>query len=154
MGVLRKSAVTPAERLEKLRRFCAYQERCTTEVIQRACQLGATKAAAYELAETLAAENYFNDQRYCRSFVRGKFRNLQWGKIKIRHQLLQRGLAPEMVDQAISEEISENEYLMLLHSLMKQRMQSPDEPTTEKCIRFLLQRGFEYDLICTVLKPN
>jgi regulatory protein len=83
--------LTTEQAFQKLKHFCAWQERCHSEVKEKAFSLGLRKAQADELVSRLIEENYLNEERFARQFAGGKFRMKQWGRIKIKSGLKQKG---------------------------------------------------------------
>ncbi len=143
--------------LEKIKHYCAYQERCHSEVQQKLFDLGCTSyAETDEYAATLIEENYLNEERFARAFARGKFRIKSWGKKRIVQELKQRKVSDYCIKAGLSE-IDETEYLHVLHTLTEKkwaeyRKETNDWKRTSKTRDALLRKGFENDLISEMLK--
>ena len=120
----------------KISRYCAYQERSSGEVRQKLRLLGADSRTAQRLLERLADDNFINEERFARAYVRGKFRINGWGRLKIKNGLRAKGVDENLIRTALTEEINEKEYAALL-----QRTVTEKGPTTA------LSRGFEPSLI-------
>jgi regulatory protein len=67
----------------KIEHYCAYQERCHTEVEQKLNQWILKKLM--KLFPSI--DNFLNEERFACSFARGKHRIKQWGKIRITNEL-------------------------------------------------------------------
>ena len=80
---MQKKFLTKEEALQKLRQYCAYQERSHYEVQQKLYELGIRKAEHDEIISTLIEEDYLNEERFAIQFVGGKFRMKEWGRKKI-----------------------------------------------------------------------
>ncbi|MBM3442095.1 MAG: RecX family transcriptional regulator [Bacteroidetes bacterium] len=138
--------------LEKMRHYCAYQERCHQEVRARLStyRLSATEAEA--LLAQLIEEGYLNEERFALAWAGGKFRMLQWGRVRIRHELRRKGLGDYNIRKAL-ESIPEAEYQVSLERLARQRWGSirrgPGTPSQNKrrLANYLLQRGFEPEIV-------
>ena len=74
----------------KLARYCAYRERTRQEVITKARDLGLYSEETAQLLEWLEAENFINEERFARTYVRDKFYLNKWGRNKIRQGLAQK----------------------------------------------------------------
>lgn len=94
--------------------------------------------------------NFLNEERYARSFARGKFRIKKWGKLKIRMALKKREVNFKCIDFAMLE-IDEKTYLNTLKELLQKKNDILKETNLYKrkmkLINYLVNRGYEYDLI-------
>ena len=98
--------------------------------------------------------NFLNEERYARSFARGKFRIKKWGKLKIRMALKKREVYFKCIDFAMSE-IDDKTYLNTLKELLQKKNDILKETNLYKrkmkLINYLVNRGYEYDLISDCL---
>ena len=94
--------------------------------------------------------NFLNEERYARSFARGKFRIKKWGKLKIRMALKKRDVYFKCIDFAMLE-IDDKTYLNTLKELLQKKNDILKETNLYKrkmkLINYLVNRGYEYDLI-------
>ena len=147
-----KRTLTKEQAYQKLRHYCAYQDRCHAEVKTKAYSLGLKKADVEELTTRLIEEECLNEERYARSFAGGKFRLKQWGKIKIRAELKQRRVSEYCIAMALGE-IDQNKYNEALHKLAVKRWSSVKGPGTNLFVKmaktrdYLMQKGFEANLV-------
>ena len=91
------------EAIHKIEHFCAYQERCHDEVMQK---LRSMKMDSNEIDEILAhliQENYLNESRFACSFARGKHRIKFWGKVRIVNELKFRNISTYNINLALKE---------------------------------------------------
>ena len=136
--------------LQKLRHFCSFQERCTSEVKEKMYALGVPKAKQNGIIEQLEKEKFLDDRRYAAAFASGKFRINKWGRRKIRYELAVRGI-PETVISKGLEEIDEDEYIELLRELVRKKyseIKGEKKLTVRNRIfTFVSGKGFESDLI-------
>jgi hypothetical protein len=65
----------------KIEHYCAYQERCHTEV-ERKRTMKMDSEEIDEIIAHLINDNFLNEERFA-CFARGKHRIKQWGKIRI-----------------------------------------------------------------------
>ena len=54
---------TPDQSLQKIKQYCAYQERCHKEVREKLHSFGLNKTEVDEIISTLINENYLNEER-------------------------------------------------------------------------------------------
>jgi len=148
--------ITPEEALAKLQRYCAYQDRCHQEVRNRLLELGMRGDELEEVIADLIAENFLNEERFARSYARGKFRMKYWGKNRIRLELRKRKISEYCIRKAF-EEIEEEGYLPQLRQLFenkKKQIKQKDNPFIfrQKLAQYALRRGFEPELVWKVVK--
>ena len=142
------------EALRKAAMFCAYQERTQQEIRDKLKEWGVWGDDSEEVIAELIQQNYLNEERFAKSFAGGKFRVKSWGKRKIQQHLKQRGISGYNLEQAMKE-IKPNDYRNTLQALLTKKRQSlrDENPLVikQKLVRFALSKGYESDLIFSVL---
>lgn len=141
--------------LEKLRTYCAYQERCVADVQQKMNKLTVQDVWRDDMILSLQEEGYLNEARFAGAFARGHFRQKKWGRYKIREALKAKGLVDQDIDKGLSE-IPDKEYIELLQDLLTTKMQRLKDKDPymikNKVARFAMSKGFEGDLVWDLLK--
>lgn len=137
--------------LEKAKHYCAYQERCHSEVKTKLYSWGLYSSEVNEIISDLIAENFLNEQRFAESYVTGKFRIKGWGKTKITAHLKQKQITEQCIKQAF-QAIEHEEYLSMCNLLAqkKNKLLPPELSLWErkgKLSRYLVSKGFEYSVI-------
>ena len=89
------------EALQKLRNFCAYQERCHKEVVQKLGEMGMIDAAVNQIVVSLISDNFLNEERFAFSYARGKFSQKHYGKIRIQRELKLRDIHPKLIQRCL-----------------------------------------------------
>ena len=149
-----KQSFTPDQAFQKIKQFCAYQERCHREVTEKLYSFGLYKKDVEILLSRLIEENYLNEERFAIAFAGGKFRMKQWGRIKIKYELKQKGVSSYCIVLALKG-IEEETYLATLKSLATKKWESlKDEQhlnRQSKTTGYLLQKGFEQNLIAAAI---
>ncbi len=143
--------LTPQQALPKLKQYCAYQERCHSEVKEKLYSYGVYRDDADEIISKLIEENYLNEERFASLFAGGRFRIKQWGKMKIKYELKQKGVSEYCIKKAL-QTIDLDEYEKCLQKLADQKLKTLKSEKNifikkRKLQDFLLQRGFENDLV-------
>lgn len=145
-----KKYFTKEQALQKLKQYCAYQERCHQEVREKLTSLGIKNAQRDEIIATLIEENYLNEERFAIAFAGGKFRIKQWGRVKIKQELRQRQVSDYCIKKSLSQ-IEESEYRAVLQKLTLKKYESLAEAEPlmkkKKTIDYLVGRGFESDWV-------
>ena len=141
---------TVAEALDKLRNYCAFQERCHKDVKDKLRTMGMISQATDQIIGTLVSENYVNETRFAQQFTSGKFSIKHWGKMRIKRELKMRGVSDYDINRAIKT-IEAGAYLEKLHALSDKRWQQLDgygaQIKKQKLFQYLAYRGWETDLI-------
>jgi regulatory protein len=136
--------------LQKLRHYCAYQERSHYEVQQKLWELGVRKADHDEIITSLIEDDYLNEERFAIQFAGGKFRMKEWGRKKIWYALKEKKVSDYCIKKALNS-IDEKSYEETLNSLVEKKYDSLKGEQylvrRKKTIDFLLQKGFEPELI-------
>lgn len=144
------------ELLHSISRYCTYQERCHQEVRSKLLELGVRFEALENQIALLIEKDLLNEERFARAFARGRFRIKKWGRVKIIQELKRRQISPFLVTRALSE-INPSDYYGVLEQLASRKLESLDKESNafkkyQKAYRFLIQRGFEAQLVNEVLK--
>jgi regulatory protein len=143
--------LTPDEALAKMEHFCAYRERAPQEVWRKLAELGMTGENAQQIYTVLEGDNYFNEQRFAAAFAGGKFRQNYWGRVRIRMELRHKGISAHLIEPAL-QALDEQEYYNVLEKLARQKQtQWQGDPQARfKTAKYLIQTGFEQDLVFEV----
>ena len=136
---------------KKIEYFCAYQERCHLEVSKKLNKLGVFGDDVDEYVCYLIDENFLSETRFSEAYVRGKFNNNNWGKIKIIRELKSRNISNWNISNALNQ-ISDIDYNNKLKKLCEKQIELSDKTKVEmrnKVIKSLSIKGWEIDLIIT-----
>ena len=149
-----KKSFTPDQAFQKIKQFCAYQERSHREVTEKLYSFGLYKKEVEQLIGQLLEENYLNEERFAIAFAGGKFRIKQWGRVKIKYELKQKGVSALCISIALKE-IEEETYLATLKSVATKKWESLQGEQylnrQAKTTTYLIQKGFEPQLITTAI---
>ncbi len=147
---MQKKFLTKEQALQKLRHYCAYQERSHHEVIQKLWDLGVRKAEHDEIVASLIEDDYLNEERFAIHYAGGKFRLKEWGRKKIYYGLKEKQVSDYCIRKAL-QSINEEDYLKTLHHLAEKKYESLKGEQylvrKKKTMDFLLQRGYEPELV-------
>lgn len=136
--------------------YCKYQERCHSEVRNKLYELGYYTSDVEQQITLLIEAGLLNEERFARSFARGRFRMKQWGREKIKYELKGRKISDYCIRKAMTE-IDGDEYdAVLLKLATKKAAELKSErsiPTRKgKIYRYLVQKGYERDMVLDVIK--
>lgn len=140
---------------QKMESFCAYQERCHDEVIRKMRAMAVDSHDCDKIVVHLIGHNFLNEERFARSFARGKHRIKYWGKIRIVNELKLRNISQYNIKAALSE-ITIEEYYDTLERVSQRHWDSLPEKDKlkkrKKFCDFLLRKGFESNLVYEKMK--
>ena len=136
--------------LSKMEYYCAYQERCYKEVEEKLFTYSVTLLEKEAILIHLIENNYINEERFAKSFVRGKHNYKNWGKVRIKNELKFRNISSKIIDNALKE-IENETYIANFNTLAEKNWTSIKEKEglkkNKKFVDFLLRRGYETHLI-------
>ncbi|KAA5533133.1 RecX family transcriptional regulator [Taibaiella lutea] len=143
--------------LQAIQYYCAYQERCHSEVRSKLLELGFRGDELEEAIASLIADNFLNEERYAQQYCGGKFRINKWGRKKIIQELKKKKVSDFCIKKGLKE-IDAQEYWETLQQLTKKKMSEINSKEKniwirkQKLQRYLIQKGYESDLINDVMK--
>jgi regulatory protein len=130
-------------------RYCSQAEHCKSEILEKISRYELTQEEQASLIRRLEVDNYLNESRYVKAFVKDKFRFSKWGRIKIRYALRQKGISGELAEEGFSI-LSEASYEEMLCDLLRQKKRTLKASSfyelRGKLLRFAAGRGFEIEL--------
>jgi regulatory protein len=132
---LAKTRLTPEQALQRIQRYCVYQDRHHQEVRSKLIEFGVYGDALETIIAELIEEGFLNEERYARSFVQ---------ELKARH------ISAYSIKQGLKE-IEETEYRSTLQAVMKKKWEAlaNEEPYARKSktAQYVISRGFESELV-------
>ena len=137
------------ELLNKMARYCAYQERSSGDVLNKLRRYEVSSESEVRIMDALTNEGFIDDNRYSQSYVNGKLANNNWGKIKIRMGLKERGISERIIDESLAQ-IEESKYRAIIQKLISAKSKHIENEIfikKNKIARFLLSKGFESHVI-------
>lgn len=147
----------PEVALAKAEHFCAYQERSQQEVRDKLYEWGLWPDAVEQTISRLIEGNFLNEDRFAKAYVKGKFNQKAWGKIKIKQGLKLKRVPDVLIKKALLT-IDLDDYMASLTRLLDKKAASVTEKSEfkrrYKLQQYAMSRGYEADLIAEVLKNS
>lgn len=147
---MEKKSFTFEEIKQKLVNYCVYQDRCHAEIEQKMKEFLLITEAKEEIFLYLIQENYLNEERFTRSYIRGKFYIKHWGRNKIRIHLKQKQISEKLIEKCF-DEIDETDYEKTLRKIFEDYYSKQkglkEYQKKSKTIKYLMGKGFEYEKI-------
>jgi regulatory protein len=143
------------EAVLNIQKYCALQERCHQEVRFKLIEHGIYGDLLEELIADLISNDFLNEERFAKTYARGKFRMKNWGRNKIMHELKLRKVSNYCINEALKE-IDENDYIQILEKIIEKKITSATFKNQfdrlKKLTDFALSKGYEYEIIQDVIK--
>lgn len=142
---------TPQQALPKAKHYCAYQERCHSEVKDKLYSYGLNKNEVEELISKLIEENYLNEERFAMMYAGGHFRTKNWGRVKIKYELKKKQVSDYCIKKALAA-INDEAYANTLQRLADLKLKTLKSEKNifikkKKLQDHLLQKGYESELV-------
>lgn len=145
------------EAMKKAQKYCAYQERCHSEVRQKLKEWGQKGKDAEEIISKLIEQDFLNEERFAKLFAGGKFRMKKWGRNKIIQELKSKNISEYCIKTGL-QEIDEKGYLKILKEVIQKKakqLKGLDEfEKNGKIAAFLIGKGYEAELVWELLKKE
>lgn len=149
------SSFTLAEAIQKVEKYCIFQDRCHQEVKNKLFSMHMLPETIDVIMVHLIENDFLNETRFAASFARGKHRIKNWGINRIVRELKLREISEYNIKNALKE-IDIEEYICNFNSISEKHWNQIKE--TNKWIKrkkfcdFFLRKGFESDLIYQKVK--
>ena len=151
---MNKRSFTPEQALQKLRQYCAYQERSHYEVEQKLWELGQPGKVHATLIAQLIEEDYLYEERFAIQFAGGKFRMKDWGRKKIMYDVGEKKVSKYNRKKAVKE-MSEEDYRKTLELLAEKKytLLEGELPLMrkKKTMEYLIAKGYEPEMVSLVV---
>ncbi|MCA0932392.1 RecX family transcriptional regulator [Lutimonas saemankumensis] len=151
----KKSTYTLEEAKRSLEKYCVYQDRCHKDIERKLMDMRMIPEARELILLHLMQHDFLNEERFARSFARGKFKIKKWGYVRITNELKIREISSYNIKAALSE-IDKSEYEETLRDLGKRKFNSTSEPVVlkkrKKVADYLLRRGFESPKVYALIR--
>ncbi len=150
----KKLTYTLEEAKKRLERYCIYQDRCHDEIEAKLKEMNMIPEASEVIILYLMEHDFLNEERFSKSFARGKFKIKHWGKQRIIRELKRRKISTYNMDTALKE-IDDDDYFSTIKEIAFKRYEKINEQNrykkNKKLIDFLLYKGYESNLVYEVV---
>jgi regulatory protein len=137
--------------------YIAYRLRTAAEIDTRLRQLGVPDAIAERIRQKLNDLDLINDAEFARMFAESRVRSKGFGFIRIKQDLMQKGIPADMAEEALRLTYPEEDQMVQLEKQVelagrKYRKETDERQRKQKMTQFLMRRGFNSDQIRKALK--
>ena len=144
------TSYTVTEATRRVERYCIYQDRCHQEVVVKLREMRMIPQAIDHIVAHLIEHDFLNEERFAKSFARGKFNIKNWGRHRIVRELKLRDISVFNIKIALRE-IDEEAYHEKLDLLSRKKLATIQESNLykkkKKLANYLLYRGWESNLV-------
>jgi regulatory protein len=138
--------LTKPQAMNRVAALCARSEQAPGDIRDKLTKWGLSRADADEILQQLTEQGFIDEERYAKAFVNDRFTFNGWGRIKIAHQLRQKGIKTEIIEEAITA-IDDDRYRERLTELLRAKWRSVKDREPRAAwaamMRFAASRGFE-----------
>ena len=134
---------------------CSKKEITSKEALVLASKFTLKIVDKKQLINDLKKKQFIDHLRFAKAFTHDRFTFYNWGKLKIKYYLKQKGIEEAFISEALL-----TIYIKLYKNLVKQEtekkllaMGSPtDYNSKQKLLKYLSQKGFETDIIFDIVE--
>ncbi len=131
-------------------RLLTYRMRSESELISRLKQKKYSDEVINDVVNLMKEYNYINDGLFAAQWVEYRTGNRPRGKLLIKQELKNFGIAEEIIAEAISS-LDRNTEIMLAKKLAEKKIKSGGKVSARSVAGLLQRRGFAYDIVREVL---
>lgn len=134
--------------LHKIAAYCSKAERCQSDVRRKLEKWELTPDEISTIIARLLKENFLNEERFTKAFIKDKIEFNKWGKVKISYELRRKYIPESIINECFTDlenNIFESPLLKILSNKIKSVKANNDYEKRIKLTRFALGRGYSYE---------
>jgi len=132
--------------------FLSYRQRSKKELTKKLKDKKISEAVIDKIIELLEEQKYIDDSSYAKMYIETKIRNKPLGKRLLQNKLYEKGIDKDNVEKILNENYSEEKEIESAKKLFKKYSKKiKGEDKKQKCYRYLLSRGFDYEIVNKVV---
>lgn len=138
----------------RLQFLCARSEKCTGDLRQKMILWKMKPEDIAWVINSLTSDKFVDDTRYAAIYVRDKSRISKWGRVKIATALRAKGIAADIINEALTQIDPSTDRAQLLEQITRKTKQTKSKSVYDlknKLIRFGVSRGFDMGLVIDVV---
>ena len=137
-------------------RFLNYKQRTEKEVRNKLRSYKLSDESVRTVMDFLKEYKFVNDENYAKLYVESKKLLKPEGRRTVKIKLAQKGINKEISEKSVEENYSEEEEIKKAKQLYlkyKKKVKGKNEnDKRQKCYRYLLSKGFSFDVVGSVMK--
>lgn len=142
--------MTEKQAITRIASYCSKAERCEYDVRKKLVSWEFDTETINKIVLLLQKENFLNEERFCRSFIKDKMRFNKWGRNKITFELRKKNISDSVI-QSVFDELKdvcdfEASLLKILLTKLPSVKANNYYEKRAKLYRFAMSRGFAPEL--------
>ncbi|MBI3804870.1 MAG: regulatory protein RecX [Nitrospirae bacterium] len=137
-------------------RMLSYRDRSIKEIETKLAQKGYSEAVVTLVIASLKEANYLDDDRFAHQWVRLRTEHRHLGPLRLKRELQEKGLSPEITEEAIQRLSTEGDPVAPAEAALRRRFKDPaslrDMKTRQRAYAFLQRKGFTTETIFKAFK--
>jgi regulatory protein len=137
-------------------RLLSYRDRSIKEIETKLTEKGYPEETIAEVIASLKEANYLDDDRFARQWVRLRTEHHHFGPIRLKRELLEKGIPSEEADRAIEGRSEEWDLVEQAEAALRRRFKNStslhDMKARQKAYAFLQRKGFNTETIFKAFK--
>lgn len=132
---------------EYMFRILSRRDHSRKELKTKAQKKGFSGDYVEEILDELEQKEYLNDAKFALKYASDKFEFNDWGPIKIRGKLIQKGISAQDIENALQIIPSESKKEKIINLVMKRKshfLRKDIQTRKNKIYDYLLRKGFNY----------
>ncbi|PSQ97855.1 MAG: recombinase RecX [Bacteroidetes bacterium SW_9_63_38] len=136
--------------------YLAHKPRTEEEVRRKLRKTEASSSVIEDVVERLHELSYLDDEAYAEDYVRNRFASKKYGPVRIRRELVERGVDRRVADDAVAALFADEDPVAAAREHAEKRwgrLSKEEDPRRrrQKLYRYLRRRGFRSDTINPIL---
>jgi regulatory protein len=136
--------------------FLNYKHRTEKEIRKKLKEKKISEKSADKIITILKDLKFLDDNRYAKMYLEEKLANNPKGKRVIAMKLAEKGISKEVINSVIDSQYNEDTETRkakeLLSKYLKKVRAKSELDKRQKCFRYLLSRGFDYEIVKSACK--
>ncbi len=145
-----KKASDYGKLFERVMNYVMIRPRSIREVRDYFWRKKADPGMGDQIIQKLESRGYLDDAAFAKSWVRARQLTKPVSKRRLQAELIQKGVASELIEQAITGDGDYDEHEALREIITKKRRQTRYQDE-QKLMQYLARQGFSYDVIKSTL---
>lgn len=137
--------------LDRAYNYLSYRERSTYEVKTYLAGKDYDDLTIKAVIDRLTEQDFLNDLRFTSMWMNDRLQYKHHSVLKLRQELQQKGIARELIDQAL-EAVSPRKEVEVIVELIKEKNLLQKYSDQNKLKQYLMQKGFRYTNIVAALQ--
>ena len=136
--------------LYKIAAYCSKAERAEFDVKRKLQNWEVENDAINRIVSRLKKENFLNEERFCKAFIKDKIQFNRWGKVKIIFELKKKYISETVIQNCFDDlenDVFDEPLMRVLSTKIKSVKAKDEYEKRMKLIRFALGRGYSFEQI-------